>query len=344
MKKFFALVLALIMALSLVACGAKEEPAPEKEEAPKAEQEAETPAAADDKFVVGISLLYRQDEYYKDLEATFVNKAEEYGFEVNIQDANLDLAAQISHIEDFVTMGVDAIAFAPVDAAGVGPAVEEAIGKGIPVFVFDSKIDSDAPTSQVIFDLYNDGSIMADWALDYIDANLGGKAEIAILDFPAEPNGSVIRSNGFQETIEAAGNAGIEIISRQDGGASRTVSMEAMENILTAHPDVNMVFGINFDTCAGAKAALEAAGKTDVAIVGLGWGIEAFEALENDDPMYKAWFVPSPPVLAENTFKTIHDYLTGNEIDAVFEGESFVLDATNIGEYDWRAIIALRGE
>ena len=154
----------------------------------------------------------------------------------------------------------------------------------------------------------------------------------------------MIRSNGFQETIEAAGNADIEIVSRQDGGASRTVSMEAMENILTAHPDIDMVFGINFDTCAGAKAALEAAGKTDVAIVGLGWGFEAFEALENDDPMYKAWFVPSPPVLAENTFKTIHDYLTGGTIDKVFEGESFVVDASNIGEYDWRAIVALRGE
>ena len=41
MKKFLALFLAMIMGLSLVACGAKEEPAPEKEDAPQAEQEAE---------------------------------------------------------------------------------------------------------------------------------------------------------------------------------------------------------------------------------------------------------------------------------------------------------------
>jgi len=45
-------------------------------------------------FTIGISLLYRQDEYYKDLEATFKNTAEKYGFELKIQDANLDLAAQ----------------------------------------------------------------------------------------------------------------------------------------------------------------------------------------------------------------------------------------------------------
>ena len=47
MKKFLAMLLALVMALSLVACGAKDEPAPEKEEAPEVEQPAgeEAPAA-----------------------------------------------------------------------------------------------------------------------------------------------------------------------------------------------------------------------------------------------------------------------------------------------------------
>ena len=295
-------------------------------------------------FVIGISLLYRQDEYYKDLEATFVNTAEQYGFELNIQDANLDLAKQISQIEDFVTMEVDAIAFAPVDASGVVPAVEEAMEKGIPVFVFDSQIESDVPVSQITFDLYNDGSIMADWALDYIETNMDNQCNIAILDFAAEPNGSVIRSNGFQETIEAAGVADIVVVTRQDGEASRTASMEKMENILTAHPEVEMVFGINFDTCAGAKAACVAAGREDIVVVGLGWGIEAFEALENDDPMYKAWFVPAPTVLAENTFNVISAHLNGEDVPESFEGESFILDASNIADYDWRAIVALREE
>ncbi|MDD4189253.1 MAG: substrate-binding domain-containing protein [Eubacteriales bacterium] len=303
----------------------------------------ETTKGEDDgKFVIGISLLYRQDEYYKDLEATFINTAEKYGFELKIQDANLDLAKQISQIEDFVTMGVDAIAFAPVDASGVVPAVEEAMDKGIPVFVFDSRIESDVPVSQITFDLYNDGSIMADWALDYIDSDMGGKCNIAILDFAAEPNGSVIRSNGFQETIEKAGKSDIKIVTRQDGEASRTASMEKMENILTAHSEVNMVFGINFDTCAGAKAACVSAGREDIVVVGLGWGVEAFEALENDDPMYKSWFVPAPTVLAENTFDVMSAYLKGEDVPESFEGQSFILDASNIDEYDWRAIVALR--
>ena len=341
MKKFFALVLALIMALTLVACGAKEDPAPEKEEDPK--QEAEAPATPeDDKFVLGISLLYRQDEFYKDLETAFIYEAEKHGIELVIQDANLDLAAQISHIEDFVTMGVDAITFGAVDPVGIVPAVEEAISKGIPVFVFDSQIETDQSTSYIGFDLYRDGVILAEWALDYIEKEMGGEATIALLDFPAEPTNSVIRTNGFNDTILAANNPNIKIVSRQDGGASRTISMAATENILTAHPDVDMIFGVNFDTCAGAKAACVSAGRDDVVICGLGWGVECFEALENNDPMYKAFFVPAPPILAQNTMQVIADYANGKDIEKVYESDSFIVTADNIGEYDWRTIVERR--
>lgn len=60
MKKFFALALALVMSLSLVACGGgQEEPAPEKEEAPAATEQApakeEKPAADPIAFKVSLT-------------------------------------------------------------------------------------------------------------------------------------------------------------------------------------------------------------------------------------------------------------------------------------------------
>ena len=296
----------------------------------------------EDKKVIGISLLYRRDEYYKDLEAAFINIANEMEVELNIQDADLDTATQIQQIEDFITLGVDAIALAPCDAFGVVPAIEDAIAAGIPVFVFDSEVESDVPTCQITFDLYNDGAIMGDWIIDYIQTEMNGEAEVAIIDFAAEIKGSVIRAKGFKETVEKAALPGVTIVAHQDGEASRTKSMEVMEDILTANPDVNVVFGINFDTCAGAKAACVAANKEDVVIVGLGWGVETFEALVNDDPMYKSFFIPAPPVLAENTMNIIGDYFEGKDLPDSFAGESFILDASNIGDYDWESIIAMR--
>lgn len=345
-RKQWLIILCVIMALLLlVGCASKDKPSnggdpTESAKAPEVTEGEETPEPS--KKTIGISLLYRRDEYYKDLETTFVKLAKEMGFELNIQDADLDTALQIQQIEDFVTLGVDAIALAPCDAFGVIPAIQDALAANIPVFVFDSEVESNDPTCQIVFDLYDDGAIMGHWIVDYIKENLDGQADIAILDFAAEIKGSVVRARGFRETVEGAGLPGVKIVAHQDGEASRTISMEVMEDILVANPDVDIVFGINFDTCAGAKAACTAAGRDDVVIVGLGWGVETFEALENEDPMYKAFFIPAPPVLAENTMNIIRDYFDGKELPDTFEGKSFILDASNIGDYDWRSIIAMR--
>ncbi len=54
----------------------------------------------------------------------------------------------------------------------------------------------------------------------------------------------------------------VKLVSRLDGFAVRDKAMAVMEDILQAHPEVNVVFGINDDSALGALAAMEAAGKT----------------------------------------------------------------------------------
>ena len=58
MKKILSLLMALVMVLSLVACGAKEEPAPEKEEEPKTETEAPTPDSGEVDHTQGEKMVW----------------------------------------------------------------------------------------------------------------------------------------------------------------------------------------------------------------------------------------------------------------------------------------------
>jgi ribose transport system substrate-binding protein len=290
--------------------------------------------------VVGVSLFYRRDEYYKDLDAAFQKEAEAAGLKVIIQDADTDPAKQTQQLEDFVQQGVDAIALAATDPAGMVPAIETAVDAGIPVVTYDGDANTDKTSTFVGFDFYDDGVMVGEWAADYINENLGGKANIAVIDFPQSAIVCKQRADGFMDTVLEKTDS--VVVAQQDGKATRSDSMNVMENILTAHPDVQVVFGINFDTCAGAKAAIDAAGRDDIIVLGTAYGEEAFLALENDDPILKAFAFSSPQVQAKDTIASIVKILNGEEIPKETLSKSQLLDSTSIKDYDWKSIIEQR--
>ena len=346
MKKLIALLLALVMALTMIACGAKEEAASEAatEAATKAATEAATEAAAEDKQItVGVNLYYRRDEYYVDLESTFKSYGAEKGYNMVITDADGDVPTQISQMEDFITQGVDYILLAAADPVALIPVCQEAVDAGIPVICYDGGIEGEGVAStKVIFDFYNDGEICGQWAADYIAANLADKetVKVAILDFPASPIVCGLRAQGFKETIEKVAN--VEIVAIQDGKASRADSMSVMENILTANPDIDIVYGINYDTGAGAAAAIEAAGSSAIVCCNA-WGQEGFQQLEDNHPIIKCMAASSPITQAKDAIDAIGKLMAGEELPAEPLSYSTLLTAENINEFDWESIIAMRG-
>ena len=347
MKKLIALLLALVMVVGLIACGAQEEAAApaEKEEAaaPAAKEEAAPAADGEKEITVGVNLYYRRDEYYVDLESTFKSYGAEKGYNMVITDADGDVPTQISQIEDFITQGVDYILLAAADPVALIPVCQEAVDAGIPVICYDGGIEGEGvAATKVIFDFYNDGELCGQWAADYIAANLADKetVKVAILDFPASPIVCGLRAQGFKETVEKVAN--VEIVAIQDGKASRADSMSVMENILTANPDIDLVYGINYDTGAGAAAAIEAAGSSAVVCCNA-WGKEGFEQLENNHPIIKCMAASSPITQAKDAIDAIGKLMAGETLPAETLSYSTLLTAENINEFDWESIIAMRG-
>lgn len=344
LNKLMALGLAASMVLGMAACGSsgdtKEEGQGTAESTTaSADDTATADADSGDKIVVGVDLYYRRDEYYVDLETTFRAYGEEKGYEMVISDADGDVTTQISQIEDFITQGVDVILLAAADPTALIPACQDAIDAGIPVICYDGGIDSDIPATKVIFDYYEDGAMVAEWAKQYITDNLGGKAKVAILDFPASPIVCGLRAQGFAETISQLD--GVEIVAQQDGKASRTDAMAVMENILTANPDVDLVYGINYDTGAGAASAIEAAGSKAVVCCNA-WGQEGFEKLENNDPYIKCMAASSPVTQAHDAIDAIAPALAGEELPKETLSHSTLLTAETIKDFDWKSIVAAR--
>lgn len=341
MKKLVTILLAVLMLLSLAACAAPAEaPADAPVDAP-ADAPADEGAADGEKKVIGISLLYRRDEYYTDLEGALRYYGEQAGFEINLQDADLDPAVQQQHIEDFVTAGVDAIALAPTDATAIVPAVEAATAAGIPVFVFDGKVEAKGVVTNVVFDYKMNGNLIGEWAKAYIAENFAADEEvkIAVVDFPQSSTVCIPICDAFLEVIKTIPNA--TIAAQQDGSATRADSMAVAENILTSQPDIDMFFGINFDTGAGCKAAIEAA-NSDAVVIAAGWAQEGFEALEANDPILLALSTNPPAVQGEDTIKAIQQYFAGEDVPLVWESTPVLNDANTIADFDWKAVVARR--
>jgi ribose transport system substrate-binding protein len=291
---------------------------------------------------VGVSLFYRRDEFYKDLETGFMEGAKKFGFDINIQDADADASKQTQQIEDFIASKVDIIMFAAASPSGLVPAVQEANKANIPVITFDGSITEGAAKllAFVGMDNIQAGVQAGKWAKTYIEKNLGAKANVVILDFPQSSVVCGNRVKGFKSVLQ--GMAGVKIVSQQDGKASRTESMSVMENILTANKKIDLVFGINDDTIFGAVAACEAAGRNNIVFVDVGWSKELFDKLKAGDKYVKASAVQNPYLMGVAAIEAAKKYFDGKTLPKEVLQAPILTTKDNVDSLGWEAIVAKR--
>ena len=115
-KSFIVFSGLLILGLLLTACQTAAEPA-EETVAEEAEVAMEEPAEEADAKQVALGMYFRRDEWWQDLEKTAKDTAESNGMEFLVADADGDSATQLQQVETFVSQGVDAIVYAPVDVS-----------------------------------------------------------------------------------------------------------------------------------------------------------------------------------------------------------------------------------
>ena len=135
MKKLIALVLAFVMVLAMTACGSSAPAA----EAPKADAPAaEAPKAEADTYKIGFSVSALQTEFCMKIAEEFELAVKEAGdAELTILSADGDNNMQVTNIENFITMGMDAICVYPSDAEVLSDVMKKAREAGIYVVILD---------------------------------------------------------------------------------------------------------------------------------------------------------------------------------------------------------------
>jgi ribose transport system substrate-binding protein len=259
--------------------------------------------------LVGVSLLTQTHAFYKDLEDALRATAESRGLDLVVVACEMDPARQAAQIEDFVTQRVDAILAAPCDSSALVPYLESAGAAGIPVFTADIAARGGPVVSHVASDNLEGGRLAARTLAEL----LGGTGDVIIIDHP-EVASVQDRTRGFDEEI--ARHPGIRVVGRPSASGQRARAMTVTEDMLQAHRGLRGIFGINDDSALGALAVLEAAGRTDIVIVGFDATAEAQEAIRRGSAL-KADIAQHPTEIGRTAIEMIAASLAGETVPPV---------------------------
>jgi ribose transport system substrate-binding protein len=243
----------------------------------------ESPAKAETKGTIGVSLLTLDNPFFKVIGDNIVAEGKRRGYETILVSGDKDVAKQSNQIQDFIVKRVSAIVLSPCDSKSIVPIIQEANAAAIPVFTVDIPCNEPGVkiATQIATDNYGGGKEAARAMIEAL-GEAGGK--VAILHFK-QAESCQLRVKGFREVIDAhnaAGKAKIDIVAELESGGAKDEGYKAAEDTLQANPDLRGIFAINDPAALGARAALEKAGKTDqVVIVGFDGQPEGKQAIKD---------------------------------------------------------------
>jgi len=220
---------------------------------------------------VGHVTNYLVHEWYQNLTKGEQARADEWGISFSINDANLDLPTSLAAVDDFIAQGVDVLNFTPVNEEASGPKITEVAATGLPIICESSP--TAGCTTLVSIDDYAAGFKVGVWAGEYVNENLGGNAVILDVGLPALTT-TVARSTGFLDGITSVLGENATLAQSVDGNGLKDTSVTVSADALTAHPDVNVIFGINDDSALGGMQSYEAAGLDMDNLLVVGFGCE----------------------------------------------------------------------
>jgi simple sugar transport system substrate-binding protein len=302
----------------LVGCGKTDEPAG-PDSASNAPQK--TPVK------VGFSQVGDESAWRTANTQSIQSEAKARGIDLKFSDAQEKPENQIMAIRNFISQGVDVIAFSPKIETGWEPVLREAKDAGIPVIVSDRRPDvpDDLYVTFIGSDFVEEGRRAAEWIAKFRD----GKAVIAELTGTPGSAPANDRKKGFEEVL--AKYPGMKIVYSQTGDFKRALGKQTMEALLKSPvgKKINTVFAHNDDMAIGAIQAMEEAGLKpgkDITVVSIDGIHDALQAIVDGKLNCS---VECNPLLGPFLFDAVDSVLAKKELPKRTVVEDKLFDSSN---------------
>lgn len=204
---------------------------------------------------VAVSMYARDNPFFAEVVKGIQYEAKRKGVNVSVVWAENDPSQEVTNIQNVITRRPDGLIVSPIDPNALVPSVKQAKAAGVPTVIVTDDIAPSGKQYQLTSmssDYSDTGRIKAQFIAD----QLHGKGKVAVLH--------LIRGLAFTEEQWKGAQAvfakypGIDIVGQiYAGAAASDKGLNAAENFLTAHPDLNAIYVDNDPLALGVIQAIK---------------------------------------------------------------------------------------
>lgn len=205
----------------------------------------------------GWSVYTLDNQFFKRMDTSVEEKAEELGITLLMHDQNSDPNEMVKGCKSLISQDVEALLVSPCNPERMPEIIDLAHEKKIPVVIVDIGDGGGDKDAIIVSDCYTGGEEVGNYAVNLLrDKQITGK-EMAIVKCEETAVYARRRGEGFTEAVEAAG---YQIIAEETGDSREDLGYEKAKRILEGHPDVAVIFAENDMMALGVAQAVKEAG------------------------------------------------------------------------------------
>lgn len=270
-------------------------------------------------------------------------------FEMSAPSEHQSVESQVATIENWTSKGFDAILVSSAgDFDSMNAVYEKAMKQGTSIFMFNMPAEmwdeKDLKATSVIS--YNNHYQAGYLVGQYAAKKLKGKGKI-LLVWGLPGHWSTSRKAGFLEAIKEYPD--MKVVGEQRGDYVRDKGMQAAENLIQAHPDVDLIYGENEEMALGAVQAVEARGlkfwdgKKGIMVIGADGLQSGFDSIR--EGKLTATVNVGPVDMGREFIKSVFmTKILGYSIDKIQNVPTVVVDKTNVDAVEAYTTWALKSE
>ena len=272
-KKLWSSIAVTVAAtVALTACGSQ---TPSTDEEPTATGSA---SASGESVEVVVLTPYLANAATKEVIELFEAEGAERGWDVSVVDTAGDFNRLNSAFQDAAAQAPDAIVLGTGDPTQITLGLDAAAEAGVPVFAIDA-----GAAEGIAANVTSDNVDLGEQSAEALIEAMGGEGAIVMLTHDPHP-GVRARAEGAKAVFE---EAGIEILESKHVEVPGPVenARASVQDIISARADdLTGIWGGWDEPALGATQALEAAGVTDVPVVGVDGQDFALAEIEKGGP------------------------------------------------------------